>query len=67
MVSFRVSNDEFERLRARSEAEGSRSVSDYARLALAREQRPEADWVEHLQRLSANVERLTQLLDRKDS
>ena len=37
MISFRVSDDEFERLRAKSEAEGARSVSDYARVALARE------------------------------
>jgi len=34
MVSFRVSQDEFERLRKKSEAQGARSVSDYARFAL---------------------------------
>jgi len=34
MVSFRVSENEFEQLRCKSEAEGARSVSDYARLSL---------------------------------
>ena len=34
MISFPVSEDEFERLRVRSQAEGARSVSDYAREAL---------------------------------
>ena len=67
MISFRVSDDEFDRLRAKSEAEGSRSVSDYAREALSRESRGEHQWIEHLQRLSADVQRLTELLDRKES
>ena len=67
MISFRVSDDEFERLRAKSEAEGSRSVSDYARETLAREARGENQWLDHLQRLSADVQRLTELLDRKES
>ena len=34
IISFPVSEDEFERLRVRSQAEGARSVSDYARDAL---------------------------------
>src|SRR5262245_17555100 len=34
MISFRVSEDEFELLRSKSEAVGARSVSDYARVAL---------------------------------
>ena len=68
MISFRVSDDEFERLRAKSEAEGARSVSDYARVALAREASPDREWVQqHLQRLSEDVARLTQLLDPKES
>ncbi len=67
MISFRVSDDEFERLREKSQAEGSRSVSDYARVALARESRGEHEWIEHIQQLSANVQRLTDLLDRKES
>jgi hypothetical protein len=64
MISFRVSDDEFERLRAKSQAEGSRSVSDYARLALAREA-SDNEWLQHLQRLSADVQRLAQLLETK--
>lgn len=67
MISFRVSDDEFERLREKSQAEGSRSVSDYARVALARESRGEHEWIEHIQQLSAHVQRLTELLDRKES
>jgi hypothetical protein len=34
MVSFRVSDEEFERLRQQSQAHGARSVSEYARLTL---------------------------------
>jgi len=34
MVSFRVSDQEFEQLQTASEAQGARCVSDYARLAL---------------------------------
>lgn len=67
MISFRVSDDEFERLRERSQAHGSRSVSDYARVALARDSRGEQEWAEQLQQLSARMDRLTELLDRKES
>lgn len=34
MVSFRVSDKEFDHLRTTAEAKGARSVSDYARVAL---------------------------------
>jgi hypothetical protein len=34
MISFRVSETEFELLKTRSEAEGARSVSEFARVAL---------------------------------
>ena len=34
MISFRVSENEFELLRSKSEALGARSVSDYARVVL---------------------------------
>ncbi len=37
MISFRVSEREFEMLKSMSEAEGARSVSDFARLALCGE------------------------------
>jgi hypothetical protein len=33
-ISFRVSEHEFEQLRSKSEAQGARSVSDYARVSL---------------------------------
>ena len=36
VVSFRLSDDEYESLRQVSLAEGARSVSDYARVALCR-------------------------------
>jgi len=65
MISFRVSDDEFQQLRAKSEAEGARSVSDYARLALSREASPGPEWLEQIQRLSLDVQRLTEILDRK--
>lgn len=65
MISFRVSDDEFQQLRARSEAEGARSISDYARLALSREPSNGREWIEQIQRLSIDVQRLTELLDRK--
>lgn len=67
MISFRVSDDEFEKLREKSAAEGARSVSDYARVALAREANGERNMMQHLQQLTANVQRLTELLDRKES
>ena len=67
MISFRVSDDEFERLRAKSQAEGARSVSDYARVALARESSADREWQQHLERLSQDVARLTELLDPKES
>lgn len=62
MISFRVSEDEFEQLRARSMAEGARSVSDYARLALSRESTDTSELMERLHRLSCDVSRLTTLL-----
>jgi hypothetical protein len=36
MVSFRVSDEEYERLKVQSQADGARSVSEFARLALVR-------------------------------
>ncbi len=67
MISFRVSDDEFERLRMKSQEEGSRSVSDYARLALAREARGENEWAEQMQALHQQMQRLTELLAAKES
>jgi len=37
MISFRVSESEFERLKSKSESQGAGSVSDYARLSLCGE------------------------------
>ena len=71
MISFRLSEREFEQLRLISEAQGARSVSDYARLTLCQEA-PEvqvkADTeVQRLSgtlyQLSQNVRRLVELLE----
>ena len=73
MISFRVSETEFQELRTRSEGQGARSVSDYARLALrdstsTPDTRIEADLDQlssEVQRLSSEVRRLTDLLEGK--
>ena len=67
MISFRVSEEEFERLRARSEAEGARSVSDFARQALSLETNGHIQWGDELQRLRSEVERLSELLGKSFS
>jgi hypothetical protein len=71
MISFRVSENEFQVLRTMSEAQGARSVSDYARLALsessgAPEMRIEADLDQlslEVQQLRIDIRRLTDLLE----
>lgn len=71
MISFRVSENEFQELRTRSEEQGARSVSDYARLALREstgtpDMRIEADLDQlsvEVQRLSTDIRRLTDLLE----
>ena len=71
MVSFRVSEREFEELRSKSEATGARSVSDYARLALCSSSshegdRPDAafhELTDGLRQLRVDVRRLTDLLE----
>jgi hypothetical protein len=70
MISFRVSDTEFELLKAKSEAAGSRNVSDFARLALcgpeARETMPGGD-IELLRQeirvLTASVRQVAQRLE----
>ena len=76
-VTFRVSEHELEELKNKSEAEGARSVSDFARLALcgssnghafSSESRVQADaGIDHLsneiQQLSAHVRRVTEILE----
>jgi len=69
MVSFRVSQDEFELLRTKSEAVGARSVSDYARVALcgAATNAPNGSDIHDLnnvvQKLRDEILRLSELLD----
>jgi hypothetical protein len=77
-VTFRVSEHELEALKLKSEAEGARSVSDFARLALcgspedgyarngARVPRePGIDHLSHeIQQLSAHVRRVTEILEK---
>jgi hypothetical protein len=67
MISFRVSEEEFEVLRGRSEAEGARNISEYARMALC--ERPKSGDADlrrlssEIQRLGANVARVTLLIE----
>ena len=71
MISFRVSEQEFEMLRSKSEAVGARSVSDYARLALcnaarARDGEVGSDVQQlsgEIQQLSLDIRRLTEFFD----
>ena len=62
MVSFRVSQDEFEMLRAKSQAQGARSISAYARLTLARDPEATRQVMDHLQQIRSDVSRLTEML-----
>jgi hypothetical protein len=70
MISFRVSEQEFELLKTKSESEGARSISDYARLALCRTDRAPYDRVEpavnqlsgEIQQLRAHLLQMTELL-----
>jgi len=74
MVSFRVSEDEFEQLRNKSEANGARSVSDYARLALCGstnglDGQLETDLHElsdGIQQLNHHIRRLAELMENPD-
>src|SRR5689334_7969760 len=54
MISFRVSDEEFEALRGRSEAEGARNISEFARMALC--ERPRTSDAD-LRRLSSEIQR----------
>jgi len=71
MVSFRVSEDEFEQLKTISESEGTGSVSDYARLSLCSGNHgaPASVAAEihkldnELQSLRTHLERLTALVE----
>ena len=67
MISFRVSDEEFEILRVRSEAEGARNISEYARTALCeRTKASDADLRRlsaEIQHLAADVARVTALIE----
>jgi hypothetical protein len=71
MISFRVSEHEFEQLRSKSEAEGARSVSDYARLSLCggtatsdgQSEVKIRELSEGIRRLSGDIRRLFELID----
>ena len=70
MISFRVSEREFEQLKNKSEAEGARSISDFARLALCGSNGA-SERVDQginrlsgdVQQLSADVRRVTELIE----
>jgi hypothetical protein len=74
MISFRVSEDEFEQLRSKSEANGARSISDYARLALCgatngTDGHLESDIHElsdGIQQLNHHIRRLAELMENPD-
>ena len=70
MISFRVSEREFEELRMKSEAEGARTISEFARLALCGAGNQLSDPVDRihqlsddLRQLSAHVRHVTELLE----
>src|SRR5688572_9924641 len=71
MISFRVSEREFEQLRTKSEAEGARSISEFARLALCGSANQSTEPVDRrihqltddLEQLSAHVRHVTELLE----
>ena len=69
MISFRVSEREFEMLRERSEAEGARNISEYARNALCEGPKPSDSDIRRLsseiQRLGADVARVTELIEQR--
>ena len=69
MISFRVSEREFEQLKNKSEAEGARSISDFARLALCgsgatdRVDQGINRLSDDVQQLSADVRRVAELIE----
>lgn len=71
MISFRVSEHEFEQLRTISESEGAGSVSDYARLSLCRGHQASPESIDatirkldsEILNLRAHLERLTTLVE----
>ena len=70
MISFRVSEQEFELLKTKSESEGARNISEYARLTLCKNHRAPYDRVEpavhqlsdEIQQLRAHLLQMTELL-----
>jgi hypothetical protein len=69
MISFRVSEAEFEQLKNRSLAEGARSVSDWARISLCNGAvrsdggRQIQELNEGIQQLSGHIRRLSELIE----
>ena len=64
MISFRVSDEEFELLKLKSTAEGARSISDYARQALCEPANAGADIHADIERLSGEIQQLSVALRR---
>src|SRR5438128_2631770 len=71
MISFRISETEFERLKSKSELRGAGSVSDYARLSLCGELSDDSDHLASrvhqldgdLRSMRVRVERLTAVVE----
>ena len=70
MISFRVSEREFEMLKAQAESEGARNVSEFARVALCnRAASPDSkDTIDQLRRdveeLKHSIRRVAEILER---
>src|SRR5437667_491260 len=63
MISFRVSHSEFELLKSKSESEGGRGISEYAREALCRSNREPYDRVDpSIHQLSDEIRQLREHL-----
>jgi hypothetical protein len=68
MISFRVSEREFEMLKTQAESEGARNVSEFARIALCNRRTPASgDGIDQLRRdleeLKSYVRRVAEVLE----
>jgi hypothetical protein len=71
MISFRVTDREFEELKLKAEVEGARNVSDFARMALCGGSQAVAERIDkrmtelsaEIQQLTADIRRMAQVVD----
>lgn len=70
MISFRVTDREFEELKLKAEAEGARNVSDFARMALCGASQAVAERIDkrmtemsaEIQQLAVDIRRMAQVV-----